>query len=91
MGVTIRTRRDKDEDVWWVFVNYRNRRTSFKAGSHREALEIQRELQVMLALDRVFGAAESKKSVRDGEALRLRLTRLLGRLDKLLEENRRRG
>jgi len=96
MGVTIRQRSDKARGVWWVFVSHLNRRTSFLVGSKRAAEEVQHELQVMLALDRVLHnlrprlkRVERIRLKRQGEDLRLRLSRLMRNLEELLERNRK--
>src|SRR5215510_8307835 len=95
MGVTIRERRDKQIGVWWVFVSHMNRRTSLKVGSYRVARRVQDELRIMLALDRVVHnlrprmATTRRKLLRQGDDLRLRLSRLLGELEQLLERNRK--
>ena len=95
MGVTIRQRKDKSDDVWWVFVNHLNRRTSLKVGSKRAAVQLQRELQVMLALDRAIHDLNPRNrgrlkpdTLRQAEDLRRRLKKLLDELEWLLERNR---
>lgn len=96
MGVTIRRRSDKSDGSWWVFVSHMNRRTSLKVGHYGAALDVQRELQVVLALDRALHGLKWRKArrvsrevLRQGDNLRMRLYRLLGALDELLERNRR--
>jgi len=95
MGVTIRQRKDRRDGHWWVFVSHMNRRTSFKVGSLRAAEDVQHELQVMLALDRVIHNLRPEggpkplptRVRREADDLRLRLSRLLQRLEEALGHN----
>jgi hypothetical protein len=98
MGVTIRERSDRADGVWWVFVSYMNRRTSFRVGSKDAAEDVQHELQVMLALDRAIqnlrprGLGEPQPELdpalkREAMDLRYRLSRLLRRLEEAMAHN----
>ena len=96
MGVTIRERSDRADGVWWVFVSYMNRRTSFRVGSKDAAEDVQHELQVMLALDRAISNLRPKSMSqpkldpvlkRAAMDLRRRLSDLLRRLEEAMAHN----
>jgi hypothetical protein len=97
MGVTIRQKNRKQGDNnWWIFVSHLNRRTSLKVGSKTAAMDVQRELQVMLAVDRIMHdlTPRERRRVkldpeleRQADNLRSRLWRLWNELEVLLGRN----
>ena len=49
MGVKVREKK-KDSGVWWVFINYKGKRTSRQIGTKRAAEKVKEQIEARLKL-----------------------------------------